>query len=265
VTIKQPAILQASHYLRPIGIQDGGVRAQTHLAMVADEQGKAARAFVKHFPAALHKGLFNEWFGYTLMSCLGLPQPPSALMPAPPWGSQSLSWAFVSFEPTPVSQGTPKAIYNFADNPGEISALINRLLACHATPSTIAADELVLNGDRNMGNLVFTGPKSFVVIDHSDVLGGPTWNLDDLLRPTGWVDNTLLTACQYLQPLPNSAGSAVCASAEVICQTLWENYLALYEALDCQNHWESRIALQAVWWRSLELAKWFKNKLQLLT
>jgi hypothetical protein len=264
MTIRQPSVLPAHHYRRPIKVETGGVRAHTHLAIVADEQGVDARAFVKHFPVlSSPKGLFNEWFGYTLMSCFGIAQPPAAIMPAPTVDGQLVAWAFISFQPIPVSQGTPKEIYDLPDA-CQAAALIDRLLACHGTPSTIAADELILNGDRNLGNLVFTGQKSFVVIDHGDILGGPAWDINNLLLPTKWMVNKLLDVCTKNNPLSRHTSSAVCDSADAICQALWENYADLYIALDCKNQWETKVALDAVWWRSLELAKWFKDQLQFL-
>lgn len=236
--------------------------ADTHLAVIADESKNQCQAFVKHFPASKPKGLFNEWFGYTMMSVLGIPQPHAALMPAPRWGSSDALWAFVSFMPTPTCEGTPKALYNW-NNYTDIMALAERLMKCPAFPAMIAADQLCMNADRNMGNLVFTGKNSFVVIDHSEVLGGNSWHVDDLLKPTSWVESKPMKMCAALSGISKPLSSSIYASAEVAAEKLWERFDELHTELTANDQRDTKIALDAVWWRSLSLAAWFKNELQL--
>lgn len=263
MTVRKPAVLPGSHYKRPVRLESGGQIANTHLAVVADEDGRDARAYVKHFPTDAPRGLFNEWFGYCVMSALGVPQPNAAVMPAPLLGTGQILWAFVSFSPMPTNQGTPKEHYDLS-NAEQCRILVDRLLSCHALGSLIAADQLCLNTDRNMGNLVFTGKKSFVAIDHGEILGGRQWTRDSLLRPTEWCRSLTLEVCEFYTPLAPRHCNTVYASADVAAEALWEKYSALHSVVDGDRNGDGRLALEAVWWRSLNLSEWFRNQLKLM-
>lgn len=264
MTARTPAVLPGSHYRRPVRKETGGMIADTHLAVVADEKGCDARAYVKHFSAAAPRGLFNEWFGYCIMSALGVPQPNAVMMPAPLLGTGPIQWAFVSFAPMPVNQGTPKECYDLNDA-GQCRMLIDRLLSCHALGNLIAADQLCLNADRNLGNLVFTGKKTFVAIDHGELLGGSQWSRDSLLRPTEWCRSVALEVCELNDPLSPQHRNTVYASADVMAEALWERYSALREVMESGRSGDGNLALEAVWWRSLDLAQWFGQQLKLMT
>lgn len=261
MSITVPAVLPPEHYLRPIKIQEGGLRALTHLAMVRSASGAPQRAYVKQFPHNAARSLFNEWFGHIFMSAMGVAQPEAAVLLAPVPGQSRSAWAFVSFEPMPRSEGTPKEIYNLA-NDKHAQILATRLLACHGFALLNAADQLCINGDRNIGNLVFTGPRSFVAIDHSDILGGCDWHIDSLLRPTSWATAKLAELCNAVKPLPPSQRDALVAAADVAIEALYAQWQPLHSAL--QDNRESCIALDAVWWRSLHVAQWYRDRLQLL-
>lgn len=247
--------------MRPIKVQTGGVRALTHLALVRDAGGKAQRAYVKQFPVDAPRSLFNEWFGHIFMSALGVPQPPGAVLLAPIPGAARMAWSFVSFEPLPHSDGTPKEIYD-PKSPAQMKALAERLLACHAFAALTAADQLCINGDRNLGNLVFTGARTFVAIDHSDILGGPDWTDDSLLRPTAWAQAKLMDLCHSIKPLTPTQRNAFVAAADVAVEAMHQQWQPLRAAVseDC----DARLALDAVWWRSLDVARWFRERLELL-
>lgn len=261
MSVNIPVVLPQEHYLRLIKIQDGGIRALTHLAMVRSASGKPQRAYVKQFPHIAPRSLFNEWFGYIFMSAVGVPQPEAGVLLAPVPGQERLAWAFVSFEPMPHSEGTPKEIYDIS-SAAHFKIMTARLLACHSFALLNAADQLCINGDRNIGNLVFTGPRSFVAIDHSDILGGYEWNRDSLLRPTTWASAKLVELCQAVQPLTATQRDALVAAADVAIEALYLHWLPLREAL--QNDSDAYTALDAVWWRSLSVAHWYRDKLQLL-
>lgn len=262
--VKQPSLLDHSHYRRPVARATGGCMADTHQAIVLDEARKECRAFVKHFPHNQPKSLFNEWFGYCLMTALGIPQPPAAIMPAPRLGNPAqIEWAFVSFMPTPVCEGTPKEIYNYLD-PSHVKLMAERLLKCPSFANMVSADQLCMNNDRNIGNIVFTGAKSFVVIDHNQILGGNNWQRNDLLKPTQWVRSVPIDVCKIAGKLNKSTANSLLASAEVIAEQLWECYAELHTTLTKSDTANANLALQAVWWRSLELAKWFKQELHLM-
>ena len=262
--IRQPELLPHAHYRRPIGRATGGQMADTHQAIILNAAKQECRAFVKHFPISQPRSLFNEWFGYCLMAALGVPQPAAAIMPAPRLGAPGiLEWAFVSFMPTPVCEGTPKEIYNLNDAT-HFKAIADRLMQCHAFAGMVAADQLCMNNDRNIGNLVFTGPKTFVVIDHNQILGGNSWQRNDLLRPTQWVHSVPIDLCSKCSTISKGTANALVASAEIKSEALWACYAELHEALTLSDRENASLALNAVWWRSLELADWFKQKLHLM-
>ena len=262
MTVRLPSVLDSSHYLRPIRSETGGTIANTHLAMVKDAAGVPARAFVKVFPDTSPRGLLNEWLGYALMSALGIPQPPAAIMQTP-FPNGVLYWAFVSFQPRPVSEGTPKEIYDLHDGK-KVKRMVARLLACHAFASMVAADQLCMNADRNLGNLVFTGHKEFVVIDHGEILGGSDWATDSLLCTTRWVDSKALQIATLHGPLPVSVANSIYAAAEVVAEQFFESYSALVSNVNPNDERDIAIAINAIWWRSLELTKWFSDNLGLV-
>lgn len=237
----------------------------THLAVVDTPEGTPSRAFVKHFPDQSHRGLFNEWFGHCMMAALGVPQPKAALIQAPVPGAATptLRWAFVSYTPGPAYEGTPKEIYDL-DAATDCKILIDRLLACHSFPGMVSADQLCMNADRNLGNLVFTGKKTFVVIDHGEILGGSNWHPDKLLTTTQWVRSIPIDVCEYYSPLPLSAKNAICASADLSAEAIWERFVELRDAMGAATNRDTAIALDAVWWRSLTISHWFRDKLQLM-
>lgn len=238
--------------------------ADTHQAIILNAAKQECRAFVKHFPAAQSRSLFNEWFGYCLMAALGVPQPAAAIMPAPRLGApEVLEWAFVSFMPTPVCEGTPKEIYNWQDR-NQLKAIADRWMQCHAFAGMVAADQLCMNNDRNIGNIVFTGPRSFVVIDHNQILGGNSWSREDLLKPTQWVRSVPIELCTHFGAPSKGVTNALLASAEIKTEALWSCYAELQAALSLSDPENVNLALNAVWWRSLDLADWFKQELNLM-
>lgn len=261
MNITVPPVLAPESYLRTIKLQDGGIRALTHLALVRGPDGQPRRAYVKQFPHSAPRSLLNEWFGYILMSALCVPQPEAGVMLAPVPNDNRSVWSFVSFEALPRSEGTPKEIYHVTD-PEQHKILAARLLACNAFAPLNAADQLCINGDRNIGNLVFTGPRSFVAIDHSDILGGYDWHTDSLLRPTHWAQAKLQELCHAAKPLTPTQRDALMAAADVAVEALYQQWQPLRAAM--QGSGEACIALDAVWWRSLDVAQWYKDRLQLL-
>ncbi len=260
--VQTPPVLPPENYISPIKIITDGAIAFTHLAWVKDAEGKPSRAFVKVFPNDKPRGLFNEYTGSAIMSALGVPQPPTAIIPAPIYGQ--MHWAFVSFQPIPVSHGTPKEIYNLCDE-WQTKQLIARLLSCHAYASMVAADQLCMNADRNLGNLVFTGAKDFVVIDHGEILGGSAWKMEDLLKPSEWVTSKGMEICSHYNPLPTSTKNAIYAAAEVVAESLNDGYNELHDTLlRANNTQEMSVVLKVIWDRSSCLVQWFRNELGLV-
>ncbi len=252
-------------YIRPIELESGGQRAWTHLAELRPPDGPPCRAYIKHYPAQAPRGLFNEWFGHTLMHALGVPQPRAALMQAPVLAlpGRPMAWAFVSCQPSPVFEGTPKQIYNI-DKPEQHAQLVKRLFACACMPTLIAADQLLNNADRNLGNLVFTGKSSFVAIDHSDILGGCNWRTAEQWLPAQWSVSKLIEQLIPIDQVPQAAKQRLFVSSELVCDAFYEAQIDLKNAMNCPSHGDTQIAMDAVWWRTLALANWFKERLQLL-
>jgi hypothetical protein len=264
-TLKRPQVWTAAQYVRAIRQEGGGARAATHLAEVRSPLGVALRAYVKHFPDNTPRGMFNEVFGHVVMSALGVPQPEVAVMPAPinmlpekPW-----AWAFVSCEPRPTFEGTPKQIYNFADSE-QHAKLVERLFACPALPLLIAADQLLKNGDRNIGNLVLTGKSSFVAIDHGEILGGGSWQLGDLWFTQHWVPSKLIENLVPIDSLKPEMRSALYASAQLVADKFFETQNELRVALECGSSVDAAAAMDAVWWRCVPIAEWFRERLKLV-
>jgi hypothetical protein len=263
--LKRPEIWAANQYVRSIRTETSGERAATHLAEIRTPLGVAVRAYVKHFPDNVPRGMFNEIFGYVVMSALGVPQPNVAIMQAPidmlptkPW-----SWAFVSIEPRPVFDGTPKQLYNI-QIPEQHTKLVQRLFACPALPLLIAADQVLKNADRNIGNLVFTGKSSFVAIDNGEILGGGAWRLGDLWFSQSWAVSKLIECLVPLDSLKPEMRSAICASAQVVADKFFEAQNDLRLALECEMSTDATVAMDALWWRCLSLADWFGDRLKLI-
>jgi hypothetical protein len=263
--LKRPAVWSASQYVRPIAVVTEGRRASTHLAEIRSPIGVPLRAYVKHFPDHIPRGVFNEVFGYVVMSAMGVPQPQVALMPAPlqvrsdkPW-----LWAFVSCEPRPTTEGTAKQLYDI-ENAKQHAKLVKRLFSCPALPLLIAADQLLRNGDRNIGNLVFRSKQSFVAIDHSEILGGGEWNLGDLWFAQTWERSLLIEALVDMSTLEPSMRSAIYGAAQSVAAKFFELQGQLRDALDCSNSVEAAVAMDAVWWRCISLAGWFQERLGLV-
>ena len=266
VKIEPPPVWDKSTYIRPIQTTVGGLRAFTHLAELRPPGIRPCRAYVKHFAPTAHRCLFNEWFGYTFMQAMGVPQPKAGFVLAPVHAlpGAPLQWGFASCQPSPMFEGTPVQLYNLA-NPEQHKALAKRLLACTAMPLLIAVDQLVKNGDRNMGNLVFTGKTGFVAIDHSDILGGPAWALTDTHFTQRWEICKPIELVAAVADLKNDAKSAILASAQLVSQQLFELQAQFGLALGAHCQTDVSAALAMVWWRALELEKWFKHKLGLMT
>ena len=253
-------------YLRPIGKAPDGIRAYTHLAALKPPNAAACRGYVKHYPDNAAKGLFNEWFGYILMRALGVPQPQAAIMKAPVYGlpESPMAWAFVSCQPSPTFDGTPKQLYNI-EKPEQHAQLVKRLFNCTAMPLLIAADQFLINGDRNLGNLVFAGKSSFVAIDHGDILGGCNWTHGDLAYTSQWINSKLLEQLVPMDQIRPATRSAIFACAQLVTEAFYEAQLEIQKTVKYREGAESATALDAVWWRCAPIAQWFKDRLELLT
>lgn len=237
--------------------------ANTHLAELRDPSGIQCRGYIKHYPKDQRYALFNECFGYIVMSSLGVPQPPAALIQPPERPKNTMPLAFVSCQPRPTFEGTPKEIYNYQDAL-ELQILKKRLFSCPYLPLLIAADQLLINNDRNIGNLVFTGETSFVAIDHGEILGGSTRQANQLLLPTVWAHSVLIERLHCIDELPLDIKSSLIEKVKIVRELFYEVQIDLRVALNCEANYESAVAMDALWWRCAEIEQWFRTRLELL-
>lgn len=246
-------------YRAAVRREHDGLAADTHLALLAPPDGKRCRGYVKHFNnPAHHRGLFNEWFCHHLLQALGVPQPRCAVMRAPCLATGQLGWAFVSCEASPVHHGTPKQIYRTADLAG-LKQLAGRLLACELLPLLIAADQLLANEDRNLGNLVFVGKNTFVAIDHSHALHGPGWAAGDMWFTQQAVGSKLLQFIEdFAGPLPTHHANAIVAAADVVQEQYFLRQDELRTMLNTAGNADTAAAMDMVWWRCVALGQWFR-------
>lgn len=265
MTVKVPPTWNATQYTRFIRLETSGRQAVTHLAAVKQPDGKPCRAYVKHYPVHYHRGLFNEWFGHIVLSALGVPQPPAAILPAPVPGTNTLAWAFCSMEPSPAFEGTAKYIYNIA-NPAQYQALIKRLFEdCeHLLPGLIAADQLLLHADRNIGNIAFTGKKTFVAIDAGGILCGADCPPERLLYPAGWVRSKLIEDLVPLTKITPKLSNALIAAAQCTAEQFYAHHGEITSAINYRGNRDASICFDALWWRTLDLEAIFRTHLNAL-
>jgi hypothetical protein len=267
VTGRRPAVEVWPHeaylaFLKPV---TGGLIARTHLALLRSPDGEQCRGYVKHFAGpGLTRALFNEWFCAHLVQALGLSMPRCALMEAPDMGTGPLGWAFLSCEPKPQFSGTPKEIYDLRSAPAN-RELALRLLRCLQLPAMLAIDQLAANADRNLGNFVFTGPSSFVAIDHSNALHGPNWQTPDTYFAQHPVRYLLLDFLEsVLGRLPDGSANAVVAAADVVQDAYWAVQDALRQDMECAANPDVAAAMDMIWWRCRDLGEWFRKRMQVI-
>lgn len=269
MTIKTPLLWGAENYYRFIGVESAGRMAATHLAQLIGPDGKVHRAYVKHYPPELQRGLFNEWLAYIMFSALGVPQPQAAMMPAPTIDqgrpTNRMQWAFCSFEPTPRFDGIAKKTYNIGD-PDQVKALIKRLfLDCwHQLPILIAADQLLIHPDRNIGNIAFTGKKSFVAIDGGGILGGEHVHPWELYKHQGWAESKLIEALIPIETLSPTQKNTLIAAAQCVEEQFFKHHQEIAQAINYRKHRDVDVCFDAIWWRALEIEAMFRKKLGVL-
>jgi len=229
MTIRVPPLLGVDAYLGPVpGAPSrpphGGLR-ETHLALIRF-QGQVRRAYVKHFSVTEPFGLFNEALACTLLSGLGVPCSEGAVLPAPVLGSDEATLAFASLEAARGFEGTAKQIYQPL-GPEQLDEVTRRLHACAAFASIIAADQLLGNSDRNIGNLAFTGPRSIEIFDHEAILGGAAFPTERLYEPQVWARSKLIEDLAPIQALSPRLKTGIIAAAEVLVDLSLSGILCL--------------------------------------
>lgn len=266
MTIQAPQQWEPKSYLKFIRLETSGARAMTHLALLTAPDGRVCRAYVKHYPDALFRGLFNEWFGHIMLSAMGVPQPPAVMMPAPvPDTGGQLRWAFCSTEPSPTFDGTAKQLYNL-NEAWQYKTLVKRLFVdCkHLLPGLVAADQILMHADRNIGNIAFTGKNSFVAIDSGGILGGEACHPWHLHKHQGWATSKLIEQLVRLQDLSPGFKNSLLAAAQCAAEQFFLLYPDITRAINYRQHSDVDLCFDATWWRALEAETLFRQKLNLI-
>lgn len=263
--LRVPPLLQQNAYLGPVPGAElrppGGGTRNTHLALIRYESG-TRRAYIKHFPDDEPFGLFNEALACTILTGLGVPCAAGAVIYAPVMGAGPIRPAFASLETTAKFEGTAKQIY-YAQAAG-IVEITRRFHACGAFASIVAADQLLANSDRNLGNIAFVGPHSLEIFDHDAILGGPCLPMERLYEPLGWARSKLIEDLNPIHTLPKTVKTSIMAAAEVLLERFYQIQPDFRDAIQVKADRRSCASADAIWWRSLDLVDWFRQRLGLL-
>lgn len=173
---------------------DDGVSGLTHLAEVIWDDNIERNTWVKRYSGDKERSLINELVSFILGSALGLPMPERAgllmletkvlhenivntLSEVDRYRGYTFAW---------VSQdlGGTNVRLELDRNPTTQSIMIKYLMTdlrnWKSLANMLAFDDLVLNTDRNMGNLIQLPNKEFCLIDHGEALNGQ-WQENDLI------------------------------------------------------------------------------------
>lgn len=173
---------------------DDGKSGLTHLAEVTWDDDIERNTWVKIYTGNKERSLINELVSFLLGSALGLPMPERAgllmletkvlnenivntLSEVDKYRGYTFAW---------VSQdlGGKNVRLELEQNPTAQSIMIKYLMTDLTNwkylAKMLAFDDLILNTDRNMGNLIQLPTKEFCLIDHGEALHGQ-WKESDLL------------------------------------------------------------------------------------
>src|ERR1035437_10278431 len=180
--IKLPIDLGPQGYVRFVRKVNGGLLATTFLAQV-NYLGELRRAYIKIYDhTAQPKAVFNEVLGYLYAQAMGLPSPPVFFLDVPPHdvvasglpAPISAVRAVATLEahdPNVATDGAAKTLFDAGSI--DLTYIRQRLLSSPAGRALVAFDEVIGNGDRNIGNIVFSWKHGVVAIDHGCILTGP--------------------------------------------------------------------------------------------
>lgn len=269
--IKLPVDLGPQGYVRFVRRINGGVLATTFLAQV-NYQGELRRAYIKIYDhAAQPKAVLNEVLGYLYAQAMGLPSPPVFFIDVPPLdvAASGLSAPLTAVravatleahDPNIATDGAAKTLFDAGSI--DWTYIRQRLLSSPAGRALVAFDEAVGNGDRNIGNIVFSRKHGVVAIDHGCILSGPLWS-NQSLNSTDDCRNKAFEIIN-LKPMGTSERSAVQAAAEVMLEAYYEAMPALQSAMGYPAHIDTSAAFDYVWWKALRLNKRMAHLLQLV-
>jgi hypothetical protein len=140
------------------------------------------KIFLPHLQST---AIFNELFCYRLFGALDMPVPNDVSMM--PCKKNQIIGPSRCLENRDPDSDWMAGVASVNLNPRRVVQLslptkliVPELLAWPYLAKTAVIDELVVNVDRNRGNLHRLGKNQFVLIDHEKALGGPGWTLETL-------------------------------------------------------------------------------------
>lgn len=226
---------ESSEYLYPIRSLTGQHRALTHVALFTERR----HVFVKAYPESAPRGLINDIVGYLLASHAGIDQPPGGIiaLPATTLAKVGIAtaapaiWCFASTSCIDLDDrrhGSLAALFGH-----NLDAVRGILENWPGFAQLVAFDTWLANVDRNTGNLILTGENALCPIDHSDIMSGPAWRLDDLVSAEGqWTLNKLIELIWPMESLPLPVRSAILKSADRFQKVYAQARSDLYYWLD---------------------------------
>lgn len=270
-TIKLPVDLGPQGYVRFVRKVTEGCLAATFLAQVVYE-GELRRAYIKIYDQATQpKAIINEVLGYLCAQALGLPSPPVFFVEVPPSDvvasglpmPTSATRAVATLEahnPAVAGEGSAKTFFEAGSI--DLSYIKQRLLSSPAGRTLIAFDEAIGNGDRNIGNIVFSWKHGVVAIDHGCILTGHSWSVCSL---NSSVDgkNIAFDIVNHT-PIGNSDKGAVFVAAQVMLEAYYAAMSELKIAMAYPSDSELSAAFDFVWWKVQRLEKRMATLLQLV-
>jgi hypothetical protein len=132
-------------------------------------------------------------------------------------------------------------------------------------PALIAADQLLMNTDRNIGNLLFTGKGKFMAIDFGEILGGSAADARSLLTPKGWARSVLIEDLVPITALQIGFINAIIAAGQLLNEKFYSKQSDTMVALGYPKNTETSVPFDAIWWRTLELETLFGHKFSIIT
>lgn len=225
VSVKIPGpgnitLLNPTSYLTQRALVRENNTSLVHVADIHSPLTGARQAFIKTFPTKfVENGLANELIGYLLAREGGLPVADEAYILILP--SELLFRCHSDFKSdiattegynvvwaTSAVDGYPLKYLHPLRDP----SLRSRLLKWPGLPTMLAFDDLVANQDRTEDNLVCIHNGSMVLVDHADIAGGISRQIE-YLDPSVSVANMFIRDA-FEGSVPNTVTSGMILAAE---------------------------------------------------
>lgn len=257
----------SSEYLKKLETVHTGIRAHTHRALFTNNR----HVFVKAYPKIAFRSLVNDVVGFVMAKHAGINQPDAGLILLPRSlfensenliGNKEFAQCFTSTACTDLSGRVCGNLFAFLGN-GSSSAK-QELEGWPGFPKLVAFDSWISNVDRHIGNLLYVGPNQLMPIDHSDVLTGPQWTVQNLVDlEENWTLNKLIDEAWPCNELPDNIKSAIIASAERFELAYEKARVDLYNLLSANSDFHR--AHHFIWKRSSLTQSLIANHMSMLT